>query len=149
MKIPVHRVETVAGEIEAMQRQIASRAEQLHDEQAGGGQVQDWLVAEHEMIWRPALEVQQTDDTYVVEAAVAGVEPQQIDVQVAPNEILIRASVHHGHRHTGDALLCEFSPGPLFRSYHFTHPVDPAHAHAEYRNGLLRITAPLSPARGI
>jgi HSP20 family molecular chaperone IbpA len=148
MKIQVQNVETVASEIEALQRQIASRAEQLHDERGGSGQpLEDWLAAEQEMIWRPAMQVQQNDAAYVVEAAVAGLEPGQIIVRMAPNDVLIRAEVHHRHQHTGDTPLCEFSPGPLFRSYHFTHPVDPAQARADYRNGLLRITAPLAPAR--
>jgi hypothetical protein len=38
---------------------------------------------------------------------------------------------------------CEFANGPLFRGYTFPEPVDPARVSAEYRNGLLRVTAPL------
>jgi HSP20 family protein len=131
-----------------MQRQIASRAEELHDERGRSGQpLDDWLAAERETIWKPAMEVQQGDGTYVVEAAVAGLEPRQIDVRIAPNDVLIVGNVHHRHQHTGDTLLCEFSSGPLFRSYHFAHPVNPARARAEYKNGLLRITVPVAPAR--
>lgn len=145
MRVAVHRVENIANEVEAMQKEIANRAEELHD---GRGQpLDDWLAAERETLWRPAMEVQQGDSAYIVEAAVAGLEPGQIDVRVAPSDVLITANVHHHHRHTGDALLCEFSAGPLFRSYHFAHPIDPASTRAEYKNGLLRITAPLAPAR--
>ena len=147
MKVAVHRVESVADEVDAMQRQIASRAEALHDPRRGGQPLDDWLAAERETIWRPAMEVQQSDGAYVVEAALAGLEPRQIDVRVAPGDVLISANVHHRHQHTGDALLCEFSTGPVFRSYHFAHPVDPVRTRAEYKNGLLRITAPLAPAR--
>ena len=147
MKVAVHPVESVADEVDAMQRHIASRAEELHDPRRGGQPLDDWLAAERETIWRPAMEVQQSNGTYVVEAALAGLEPRQIDVRVAPGDVLISANVHHRHQHTGDALLCEFSTGPLFRSYHFAHPVDPVRTRAEYKNGLLRITAPLAPAR--
>ena len=147
MKVAVHRVESVAGEVEAMQRQIASHAEELHGTHRGGQPLDDWLAAEGATIWRPALEVQQSNGAYVVEAALAGLEPRQIDVRVAPGDVLISANVHHRHQHTGDALLCEFCTGPLFRSYHFAHPVDPVRTRAEYKNGLLRITAPLAPAR--
>lgn len=93
------------------------------------------------------MEVQQGDGAYVVEAALAGLEPRQIDIRVAPTDVLISAEVYHRHQHTGDTLLCEFSAGPLFRSYHFAQPVDPARTRAKYKNGLLRITAPLAPAR--
>jgi HSP20 family molecular chaperone IbpA len=148
MKVPVHAVESVAGEIETMQRRIAARAEQLHDERRDRGQpLDDWLAAEQETIWRPAIEVRQDDGAYVVEAAVAGLEPRQVTLRVSPNDLLIAADVHHRHRHTGDALLCEFSAGQLFRSYHFAHPVDPGRTTADYTNGLLRVTVPLAPAR--
>jgi len=80
-----------------------------------------------------------------VEAAVAGLEPRQIDVRVAPNDVLIAADVHHDHGRTADVLLCEFNAGPLFRSYHFDRPIDPERVTADYKNGLLRITAPLAP----
>jgi HSP20 family molecular chaperone IbpA len=147
MKVAVHRVEGIANEVEAMQKQIADRAEELCGRREGGQPLDDWLAAERETIWRPAMEVQQRDGAYIVEAAIAGLEPGQIDVRVARNDVLIGASVHHHHRHTGDTLLCEFSAGPLFRSYHFAHPIDPARTRADYKNGLLRITAPLAPAR--
>jgi HSP20 family molecular chaperone IbpA len=148
MRVAVHRVESVANEVDSMQRQIASRAEELHDTHGGEGPpLDDWLAAERELIWRPAMEVQQHDGAYVVEAAIAGLESRQLNIRVAPTDVLISAEVHHHHQHTGDTLLCEFSAGPLFRSYHFVQPVDPARTKAEYKNGLLRITAPLAPAR--
>lgn len=149
MRIPVHRVDSVTAEVDAVQHRIASRAEELHDRKDSGIEepLEDWLEAERDTIWRPPIEVQQTDGAYVIEAAVAGVEPKQIDVRVAPHDLLITAEVHHRHMHTGDALVCEFSAGPLFRSYHFAHPVDPGRAKADYTNGLLRITAPIVPGR--
>jgi HSP20 family molecular chaperone IbpA len=42
--------------------------------------------------------------------------------------------------------LCEFSHGHLFRSVHFPRRIDPAKATADYRNGMLRITAPIAEA---
>lgn len=68
MKVAVHRVVSVAGEVDAMQRQIASRADALHDPRRGGQPLDDWLAAERDTIWRPAMEVQQSDGAYVVEA---------------------------------------------------------------------------------
>ena len=44
----------------------------------------------------------------------------------------------------GEVVLCEFANGPLFRSYTFPQPVDPTGVSAEYRNGLLRVIAPLA-----
>ena len=41
-------------------------------------------------------------------------------------------------------MLCEFANGPLFRSYKFSEAVNPARVSAAYRNGMLRVTAPLA-----
>jgi HSP20 family protein len=103
------------------------------------------MKAERETVWRPALEVRRTKDAFVIEAAVAGVDPKQVDVQVTPTEVVLAAPVHHSDREQeGEIVLCEFANGPLFRSYKFPEPVDPARVSAEYRNGLLRVTAPLA-----
>jgi HSP20 family molecular chaperone IbpA len=96
---------------------------------------------------------------FVVEAAVAGIDasnrefersctavtPTEVPLIVTPTEVVLAAPVHHSDREQeGEVLLCEFANGPLFRSYRFPEPVDPARVSAEYRNGLLRLTAPLA-----
>jgi HSP20 family molecular chaperone IbpA len=40
--------------------------------------------------------------------------------------------------------LCEFSRGKMFRSVHLPDKIDPETAKAEYRNGLLRLTASIA-----
>jgi HSP20 family molecular chaperone IbpA len=93
----------------------------------------------------PGMRMQMVVSLFVVEAAVAGIAPNQFDVQVTPTEVVLAAPVHHSDREQeGEVLLCEFANGPLFRSYRFPEPVDPARVSAEYRNGLLRLTAPLA-----
>ena len=44
----------------------------------------------------------------------------------------------------GDVHQCEFTSGQIFRSVHFPKAVDVANAKAEYRNGLLTVTAPIA-----
>jgi HSP20 family protein len=153
MKIQFHTVESVLDDIERVQQRVAERAQQIFHERRGrfGDAVQDWLRAERETIWRPALEVVRTADGFVIEAAVAGVDPQHLEVRVTPDELLLTADVHHSDRaQEGDVLLCEFVDGPLFRSYKFPEAIDPAGVSAECRNGLLRVTAPLAqPAKKV
>ena len=147
MKVKFETVESVFDEINAMQHRIRERAQKIFRERGGafGRAVEDWLEAERETIWRPALEVRRTNDAFVVELAAAGLDPKQFDLRVTPTELLLTADVHHSDRaQEGDVIVCEFVNGPLFRSYQFAEPVDPARVSAEYRNGLLRITAPLA-----
>jgi HSP20 family protein len=147
MKITCRPVDSVLAEVEGVQRHIAQRAQEIFRARRGaaGGALEDWMKAERETIWRPALEVRRTKDALVIEAAVPGIEPKQFDVQVTPTELVLGAHVHHSDREQeGEVVLCEFANGPLFRSYKFPEPVDPARVSAEYRNGMLRVTAPLA-----
>lgn len=147
MKIKLHAVESVLDDIQAMQRRIAERALALFRERGAalGHAVDDWLKAERETVWRPAVEMRRTSDAFVVTAAVAGLEPRQLDVRVTPTALLLTAEVHHADRaHEGETVLCEFATGPLFRSCAFPEPIDPSRVTAECRNGLLRVTAPLA-----
>jgi HSP20 family molecular chaperone IbpA len=153
MKVRFRTVDSVLDDIEAMQRRIAERAQNLFRERGAalGDAVQDWLKAERETVWRPPLEVRRTTDAFVVEAAIAGLEPGRLDLRVTPGELLLAADVHHSDRdQDGEVVLCEFVNGPLFRSYKFPEPIDPSRVSAECRNGLLRVTAPLAqPARRV
>jgi HSP20 family protein len=147
MKVRCRTVDSVLAEVEGVQRHIAQRAQEIFRARGGalGHAVEDWIQAERETIWRPALEVRRTKDALVVEAAVAGIDTKQLDVQVTPTELVLGAPVHHSDREQdGEVLLCEFANGPLFRSYRFPEPVDPARVSAQYRNGMLRVTAPLA-----
>jgi HSP20 family protein len=146
MKIRFRTVDSVLDDVEKMQRHIATRAQEIFRQRghALGHALEDWMKAERETIWRPALEVRRTRDAFVVEAAVAGIDPKQFDVQVTPTQLVLAARVHHADREQeGQVVLCEFANGPLFRSYTFPAPIDPARVTAEYRNGLLSVTAPL------
>jgi len=147
MKIKFRTVDSIADDLEAIQRRITTRAAEVWRERGGalGRAVDDWLTAEKETIWRPALEVHRTKDAFVVEAALAGTVPDKLDVRVTATELLISADLHHSHREQeGEPILCEFANGPLFRSYTFPEPVEPARVTAECQNGLLRVTAPVA-----
>ena len=147
MKIRFRTVDSVLDEIGAMQQRVAERAQKIFRERGGalGHAIDDWLKAERETIWRPALEVRRTKDAFIVEAAVAGLDPKQFDVRVTPTELLLAAEVRHSDGdQEGEVVLCEFVNGPLFRSFKFPEPIDPSRVVAEYRNGFLRVTAPLA-----
>ena len=121
MNVRCRTVDSVVDQVQGLQRHIAARAQELF--RARGGAL----------------------GAFVVEAAVAGVDSKQFEVQVAPTELVLSAHVHHSDREQdGEVALCEFANGPLFRSYTFPAPIDPARVSAEYRNGLLRVTAPLA-----
>lgn len=147
MKVRSRIVDSIAADIDAIRQRIASRAALIFQGRDGGSglELEDWLTAERETIWRPPIEVVRTDDAFIVEVAAAGVEPRLLDVRVTPTELLLSARVHHSDREQeGDVLLCEFASGPLFRTFAFPEPIDPSRVSADCRNGMLRLVAPLA-----
>lgn len=147
MQVKLRTVESIVDDVEAMRQRIAARAAEVFRRRGGaiGHALEDWLQAERETVWRPAMEVRRTRDAFIVRVAAAGLDPKLIDLRVTPTELLLAADVHHDDpSRGGETLRCEFATGPLFRDYTFPEPVDAARVTAEYRNGMLSVTAPLA-----
>ncbi len=142
--IELRKAGAVFDELNRLHDQISRRAHELFRQggELWGGSLTDWLNAERELVWKPAIELRQKGNQFELLAAVPGVEAKDLDVQVTPEDILIRADIHHEHAaEEGTVHRCEFSAGRLFRSIHLPEKIDPGSAKAEYRNGMLYLTA--------
>jgi HSP20 family molecular chaperone IbpA len=146
-QIEVKKRESIFEEVRRMQDEIRERAYDLfRSGEFAAGPLDNWLRAERERVWRPAVELRQKDGMIELEAALAGVDPKDLDVQVTPSDILITANAHHQHEaDEGTVHVCEFEKGRLFRSVHLPQPIDPDSAKADYRDGLLHLTARTTP----
>ena len=147
--IEVKRGDTIFNELDRLHQAISRRAYDLF--RSGGtlwgGAFGDWLTAEHELISKPAVELRQKDGQFEVLAALPGVEAKDLDVQITPEHLLIKAETSHEHAaETGTVHVCEFDAGKIFRSIRFPEKIDPDSAKAEYRNGMLRLTAAIAKA---
>ena len=141
--VTLHRAETIFNELDQLHTAISQRAYDLFLRRGAlsGESIADWLSAERQLVWKPAIELRQTDGHIEVLAATPGVEAKDLDVQITPEDVLIKADIHHDHPDEAAVKVCEFGAGQLFRSVHFPQAIDPATATAEYRNGLLRVMA--------
>jgi HSP20 family protein len=139
------RVKTILDELDAMQRRVATRAFELFQGRGSGGhELDDWLAAEQEETWTPPIDLREVDRQFVLKAAIAGVEPNQVDVRVTRDDVLIEADVHHEHaRPKEKVVVCEFAHGKLFRRIHFPQHVNPDKVEATLKHGLLTVTAPI------
>jgi HSP20 family protein len=137
---------SLVDELERIRHRISERAYELFRTSDGWNNPNDdWLNAERELLWQPAVELCQKDGRFEVRAAVAGVDPKDLAVTVTSDDLLIKGNGAHEHRaEMGTVHLCEFSGGTLFRSVHFPAPIVPEKVVAECRDGLLTITAPIS-----
>jgi HSP20 family protein len=143
MKIRLEKRDSLLDAIDTMQRRIAERALELFHSRGGemGRALDDWVSAERETVWRPPVEVVEKDGEFLVEAALAGINPKELDVQVTPGAVLIQGNGAHRHRPGEIVHSCEFRPGRLFRAVEFPRRVDPDQVRADYQNGLLRVWA--------
>jgi len=145
--VPIRKSESIFDEVELMRDRIMRRAYDIFTSNGGllGKDTENWMQAERELVWRPAIELTEKDDEYRLELAAAGVDPENIDIEVAPEDILIRADVHHEHtKEKGDVHACEFTHGNLFRLIHLPKKIDPEKVKAEFKNGLLSLNAPVA-----
>jgi HSP20 family protein len=147
--VELRKTDSIFDELDRLHREISGRAYDLFEHRGSilGDALADWLNAEGELVWKPAVELRQKDSQFEVLAAVPGVEAKDLNVQVAPDDVLIKAEIDHQHTaEKGTVRLCEFKQGKLFRSVHFPAKIDPASVKAEYRNGMLRLTAAIAKA---
>lgn len=133
------KVETVFDETERVEKQITQRAYDLFLNRGAvdGGDLEDWFTAENELTWKAAVELSEKNAEFVVQAAIPGLEPKDLDVQVTPDDLVIKAATSHTHKEEeGIVHICEFRSGELFRRVYFPKKIDPNHVKAEYANGL-------------
>jgi HSP20 family molecular chaperone IbpA len=147
--IELRQSDTILDELSQLQRQIRVRAYYLFldRELAGGDTLSDWLIAERTSVWKPAVELRQKNGQVEVRTALPGVEAKDVDVQVTSEDVLIKTVVNHEHtERDGTVHVCEFQSGTAFRSIHLPVKIDPDSVKAEYRNGMLRLTAAVAKA---
>src|SRR5262245_54131147 len=110
-----------------------------------GRDFENWAQAERELVWKPAVELYEKDGKFQLEAAIAGVEAKDINIEVTPEDIVLRADIQHEHKESkGIVHYCEFENGKMFRSIHLPKKINPDKVKAEFKNGLLRLTADIA-----
>jgi len=146
--IAVTQKDSIIGQLEQLHQRIARRAYDLFRGRDGWGDAfGDWLSAEKDLVWKPAVELREKDGAFTIDAALPGVDAKDITVDITPQDVVIQAATEHKHAEDkGQVHRCEFTAGQVFRSLTFPKAVDAAKATADYQNGMLNITVPIAPA---
>ena len=112
--------------------------------QRGGG-----VPSDAELCWRPATDAYETEDTFVVQMDLAGMDPAGIEILADARSLLVRGirqdTTVPGKKHFHEM---EISVGPFARRVSLNVPVDPGSARAVYRNGFLYVTFAKGSGRG-
>lgn len=89
------------------------------------------------------IDVYQTENDIVVQSAIAGVKPEDIDIDVSPDSIVIRGERHQEQEvNDNDYLYQECYWGKFSRSVILPQEVDADNASVTFKNGVLIIHLP-------
>lgn len=96
-------------------------------------------------MWRPAIEMSEKDNQYLIKAELPGLERENIDIEISENDITIKGETSHkSEEKTDNIYKSEFKYGKFQRTITFPSEVDSENAHAEYKNGILKVVVPIS-----
>ncbi len=92
--------------------------------------------------YRLPIDAYSTDDTVVIEAAIPGADPDEVDISINGDSLTIRAEIKFGDIEGRNYLIHERSYGLFERSLTLNVPVEVDKVTAEFANGVLTLTLP-------
>jgi HSP20 family protein len=93
--------------------------------------------------WLPAAEGRLEDGNYIIQFALPGVDPKEVEVSLMDNSLTIKGERKANHESTGkDYFVREVTYGAFQRSVMLPEGVDAAQVEAKYVNGMLEVRVP-------
>ncbi|SRR6266487_434797 len=145
--VAIRKTSSTLDAMQDMQKRIMRRAYEIFEDNGSvfGRELDNWLQAEQELLWKPAIELRENEGSFLLEAAISGVDPKDVEIEITAEDIVLKANVNHGHsERKGTVHICEFRSGKMLRSIHLPKQINPDKVKAEFKNGLLRLTAEIA-----
>jgi HSP20 family protein len=93
--------------------------------------------------WLPAAEGRLEDGTYIIQLALPGMDPKEVQVSLMDNVLTVKGERKADHDTTGkDYFVREVAYGAFQRSFALPEGVDVAQVEAKYANGMLEVRVP-------
>jgi HSP20 family protein len=94
----------------------------------------------------PAFEVKETPEAFAIKADLPGVKPEDVEVSLAANRLMIRGKREAEKEEKGDAFyVIERDYGAFMRSFMMPDGVDVEHIRADLKDGVLALVLPKKP----
>lgn len=110
------------------------------------------LLALHERInrlsntdepgWMPPVDLRETADSYIVTAEVAGLEQDDVQIQIQEGKLTLRGQRKPRDQQSERFERVERGHGRFARAFVLPHPVDVGAIVADLRDGVLTVTVP-------
>ena len=79
---------------------------------------------------------------YQVRLAVAGINPDDVNVMASTDQLLVKCEFRHDHSsESGIVHFCDFKPVTVFRALQLPYAIDLLSMKVQFEDGMLRITA--------
>ncbi len=145
-ELTIKKSESILDELRNMEDKIMRRAFEIFQSNGETGKdLDNWLAAERELIWKPPIDLIEKDNLFKLHVEMPGVDPKDIAVEVTPDELLVKAETHQERKEAkGEIHMSELRTGSLFRSVAFPKKIDTTRVKAEFKDGILNITAPVA-----
>lgn len=97
----------------------------------------------HESQWKPACDVEETDDHYLVTFDMPGIPKEHIKLEVVDSQLVVSGERVHEHKQKENgAWYSERRFGKFHRSFSLPVGVDTEKVEADYKDGILRVYVP-------
>jgi HSP20 family molecular chaperone IbpA len=134
----------VFDQLEKAIEKIQQRAFSLFEQRGErpGLDLEDWLLAEHEVLGTSLAELVESDKEWKLKVAVPGVEPKDVTVTATPESVILQANWSHRHSEAnGEIRFCEFSREALCRQFGLSSSIDVNSVSASLDKGVLHVVA--------
>lgn len=90
--------------------------------------------------WSPAIDVAESDEEVTIHAEVPGIEPQDLDVTISANELVLSGEKKESTETSGkDSYQTEIRFGSFRRTVQLPQGIDTENVDARYANGVLTL----------
>lgn len=132
------------AEVEKTTERIQQRAFSLFTQHGGlpGFDLDNWLLAEREVLGPSAAELVESDKELKLRVAVPGADARDLRVTATPETIIVEANTRHDHSGSdGELRFCEFSENKLCRQFGLPSEIDVNKVSASLDRGILEVVA--------
>lgn len=133
-------------------KETSKRAFEFFKKRGGelGQELDDWFKAESEILRPVPVEITETNGQINVSAAVPGFKPEEIEVSVKDNTLILSGKTESQKKKKDEnTIYSEWRSNHFFRSLTLPSEVDAEKVEANLKDGMLELTLPKLPASEI
>jgi HSP20 family molecular chaperone IbpA len=131
-----------------LNREIGQKAFELFLKRGGefGKAFDDWFEAESEVLMPVPIEIIENKDRFDVRATVPGFKPEEIEVSVKDNFLILSGKTETETRKEDEnAVFEQWHSNRFFRALPLSKEVDADKVKATLKDGVLQLTLPILP----